>query len=60
VKMVTERSSRVFGVAAGPGSQSIAAARRVGSDDAVLATDISPSVLASSSRKRPGPACPTS
>jgi ubiquinone/menaquinone biosynthesis C-methylase UbiE len=48
--MVTERSSRVFD-RAGPGSQAIAAARRVGPDDAVLATDISPSVLASSSRE---------
>jgi len=34
--MVTERGSGVFDAAAGPGSQSIAAARRVGADGAVL------------------------
>jgi SAM-dependent methyltransferase len=38
--------SRVLDVAAGAGGQSIAAARRVGPDGAVLATDISPNVLA--------------
>ncbi len=37
--------SRVLDVAAGTGGQSIAAARRVGPDGYVLATDISPAIL---------------
>jgi SAM-dependent methyltransferase len=37
--------SRVLDVAAGAGGQTIAAARRVGSGGAVLATDISPAIL---------------
>ncbi|CAN5812089.1 hypothetical protein BH18ACT2_BH18ACT2_09420 [soil metagenome] len=41
---VTERS-RVLDVAAGAGGQSIAAARRVGPDGHVVATDISPTIL---------------
>ncbi len=38
--------SRVVDVAAGAGGQSIAAARRVGPDGSVLATDLSPTILA--------------
>lgn len=38
--------SRVLDVAAGAGGQSFAAARRVGTDGHVLATDISPAILA--------------
>ncbi len=37
--------SRVLDVAAGAGGQTLAAARRVGADGAVLATDISPAIL---------------
>lgn len=37
--------SRVVDVAAGAGGQSIAAARRVGPDGSVLATDLSPTIL---------------
>jgi SAM-dependent methyltransferase len=37
--------SRVLDVAAGAGGQSLAAARRVGPDGSVLATDISPTIL---------------
>jgi SAM-dependent methyltransferase len=37
--------SRVLDIAAGTGGQSIAAARRVGADGAVLATDIAPKIL---------------
>jgi SAM-dependent methyltransferase len=40
-----DEGSRVLDVAAGAGGQSIAAARRVGPDGAVLATDISPNIL---------------
>lgn len=40
-----ETGSRVLDVAAGAGGQSIAAGRRVGSDGAVLATDLSPTIL---------------
>lgn len=39
------RGSRVLDVAAGAGGQSLAAARRVGPDGGVLATDISPAIL---------------
>jgi SAM-dependent methyltransferase len=38
--------ARVLDVAAGTGGQSIAAARRVGPSGAVLATDLSPAILA--------------
>jgi SAM-dependent methyltransferase len=38
--------SRVLDVAAGAGGQTLAAARRVGPEGAVLATDIAPSILA--------------
>ena len=37
--------SRVLDVAAGAGEQTLAAARRVGADGSVLATDISPAIL---------------
>ena len=40
------KGSRVLDVAAGAGGQSVAAARRVGSDGRVLATDISAGILA--------------
>ena len=40
------RGSRVLDVAAGAGGQTLAAGARVGRDGAVLATDISPSILA--------------
>lgn len=40
-----ERGSRVLDVAAGAGGQSLAAGRRVGPDGAVLATDLSPTIL---------------
>src|SRR4051812_46158660 len=39
-------SARVLDVAAGAGGQTLAAARRVGPDGRVLATDISPEILA--------------
>ncbi len=47
---------RVLDVAAGAGGQGIAAARRVGPDGAVLATDISPTILdyAASAAKEAG------
>ena len=38
-------SSRVLDVAAGAGGQTLAAARRVGADGSVLATDLSPAIL---------------
>jgi len=41
---------RVLDVAAGAGGQGIAAARRVGPDGSVLATDLSPTILAYASR----------
>src|SRR5512132_3549807 len=37
--------ARVLDVAAGAGGQTLAAARRVGPDGAVLATDIAPAIL---------------
>jgi SAM-dependent methyltransferase len=40
-----QTGSRVLDVAAGAGGQSIAAGRRVGSEGAVLATDLSPTIL---------------
>jgi SAM-dependent methyltransferase len=40
-----QEGSRVLDVAAGAGGQTLAAARRVGPSGAVLATDISPSIL---------------
>jgi ubiquinone/menaquinone biosynthesis C-methylase UbiE len=40
-----EPGNRVLDVAAGAGGQSIAAARRVGPDGSVLATDLSPTIL---------------
>lgn len=40
-----EAGSRVLDVAAGAGGQSIAAARRAGTDGEVLATDLSPTIL---------------
>lgn len=40
------QGSRVLDVAAGAGEQTLAVARRVGSDGYVLATDLSPSILA--------------
>lgn len=48
--------ARVLDVAAGAGGQTIAAARRVGSDGYVLATDISPNILefASAAAKEEG------
>jgi ubiquinone/menaquinone biosynthesis C-methylase UbiE len=48
--------SHVLDVAAGGGGQTLAAARRVGADGAVLATDISPAILeyASGEAKRAG------
>jgi len=42
--------SRVLDVAAGAGGQSIAAGRRVGPEGTVLATDLSPTILAHASR----------
>jgi ubiquinone/menaquinone biosynthesis C-methylase UbiE len=47
---------RVLDVAAGAGGQTLAAARRVGADGAVLATDISPAILehASGEARRAG------
>lgn len=39
------RGTRVLDVAAGAGDQTLAAARRVGAEGSVLATDISPSIL---------------
>src|SRR5205085_3682185 len=44
------RSARVLDVAAGAGGQSLAAARRVGPDGSVLATDISANILAYAER----------
>ena len=40
-----EQGSRVLDIAAGAGGQTLAAARRVGRNGAVLATDISPAIL---------------
>lgn len=40
-----DTAGRVLDVAAGAGGQSIAAARRVGPDGSVLATDLSPTIL---------------
>ena len=40
-----QTGSRVLDIAAGAGGQSIAAARRVGTDGSVLATDLSPAIL---------------
>lgn len=45
------KGSRVLDVAAGAGGQSVAAARRVGSDGRVLATDISAGILAHAQRR---------
>lgn len=45
-----ETASRVLDVAAGAGGQSIAAARRVGPEGTVLATDLSPAILQHASR----------
>lgn len=44
----------VLDVAAGSGGQTAAAASRVGSDGHVLATDISPAILAYAARRTPG------
>jgi SAM-dependent methyltransferase len=46
--------SRVLDVAAGAGGQAIAAARRVGPDGRVLATDISPSILTYAAKEAAG------
>jgi SAM-dependent methyltransferase len=43
--------SNVLDVAAGAGGQSVAAARRVGPDGHVLATDVSPAILAFAARR---------
>ena len=51
---------RVLDVAAGAGGQTIAAARRVGPDGSVLATDISANIISSPSAPPPKPACETS
>ncbi len=40
-----QKGNRVLDVAAGAGGQTVAAARRVGQDGAILATDISPRIL---------------
>jgi SAM-dependent methyltransferase len=45
-----QEGSRVLDVAAGAGGQTLAAARRVGPSGAVLATDISPAILARAAR----------
>jgi len=45
-----ETGSRVLDVAAGAGGQSIAAGKRVGPDGAVLATDLSPTILQHAAR----------
>ena len=44
--------TRVLDVAAGAGGQTLAAARRVGPDGYVLATDISPNILEFAARSR--------